>query len=145
VNQDFIDLLRAFSDAEVRFMVVGAYAVAFHSRPRATGDLDLWVEPTRDNAARVMTALSTFGAPIEGLSAIDLATPGVVYQIGVAPRRIDILTALTGVDFPAAWQERVSAPLGGVECPIIGREALIRNKRALGRARDKADLDLLSE
>lgn len=145
MNQDFIDLLRAFCDAEVRFMVVGAYAVAFHSRPRATGDLDLWVEPTPENAARVMAALSTFGAPTGDLTAADLATPGVVYQIGIEPRRIDLLTALTGVDFPAAWRDHASGQLGGIECPIIGREALIRNKRALGRARDKADLDLLDE
>jgi hypothetical protein len=145
VNQDFIDLLHELSAAEARFMVVGAYALAFHSRPRATGDMDLWVEPTAENAKRVIGALTAFGAPIETLSAADLATAGVVYQIGVAPRRIDILTSLTGLDFTTAWADHVTGTLGGVECPIIGREALIQNKRALGRPRDRADLELLGE
>jgi hypothetical protein len=145
VNQDFVDLLRELSAAEARFLVVGAYAVAFHARPRATGDLDLWVEPTPENAARVLTALTAFGAPLSDLTAGDLTTPGIVFQIGVVPRRIDLLTSLTGLDFSSAWAERVSTRMGGIECPVIGREALIRNKRALGRPRDKADLELLGE
>ena len=126
-------------------MVVGAYAVAFHARPRATGDIDLWVEPTPDNAAKVIAALSAFGAPIADLSAAELASDGNVYQIGVAPRRINILTSLTGLEFSTAWRDHVSGKLGDVECPIIGRESLIRNKRALGRPRDRADLELLGE
>ena len=143
MNQDFIDLLRELCAAEARFMVVGAYAVSFHTRPRTTGDIDIWVEPTSENALKVMAALSSFGAPLHDLTAADLATPGVVYQIGVAPRRIDILTSLTGIDFSTAWGQQVTGNLGGVECPIIGRDDLIRNKRSLGRPRDLADLDLL--
>jgi len=143
VNQDFIDLLRELCAVEARFMIVGAYAVSFHSHPRTTGDIDVWIEPTPENAAKVIAALSAFGAPIEDLTATDLATAGLVYQIGVAPRRIDILTSLTGVDFTSAWRHHVIGNLGGIASPIIGRDELIHNKRALGRPRDLADLEAL--
>jgi len=143
VNPDFAALLRELSAAEARFMVVGGYAVSFHSRPRATGDIDVWVEPTAANAARVFRALRAFGAPLQGLVEADLAQPEVVYQIGVPPRRIDLLTSLTGLSFDEAWAERTPGLLGGLEVAFIGREALIRNKRALGRARDLADLESL--
>jgi hypothetical protein len=143
VNPDFRDLLRAFCDAEVRFLVVGAYALAAHAEPRATGDLDLWIEPTPENAARAYAALRRFGAPLHELSEGDLATPGVVFQIGLPPRRIDLLTSITGVAFADAWPGRVEVHYGDVPCAVIGREALIENKRRLGRARDLADLELL--
>lgn len=143
MNPDFRDLLRAFCDAEVRFLVVGAYALAAHAEPRATGDLDLWIEPTGENAARAYAALRRFGAPLHELSEQDLATPGVVFQIGLPPRRIDILTSITGVAFTEAWPGRIEVPYGDVPCAVIGREALIENKRRLGRARDLADLELL--
>ena len=143
MNPDFAALLRELSAAEARFMVVGGYAVSFHSRPRATGDIDVWVEPTAANAARVFRALRAFGAPLQGLVEADLAQPEVVYQIGVPPRRIDLLTSLTGLSFDEAWAERTPGLLGGLEVHFLGREALIRNKRALGRARDLADLESL--
>ena len=100
---DFVDLLRAFSAADVRFLVVGAYALAVHGRPRATGDLDVWVDATPGNAARVMRALAAFGAPMDAIAEDDLATPAITYQIGVAPRRIDVLTDLTGLTFDEVW------------------------------------------
>src|SRR6266850_1815578 len=106
MNQDFVDLLQAFVDADVRFHVVGAYALAIHGRPRATGDLDLWVQPSKENAARVMRGLASFGAPLDQISESDFAAPGVTYQLGVAPGRIDILTDLTGLSFDDAWQAR---------------------------------------
>lgn len=143
MSNDFIALLRELSAAEARYLIVGAYAVSLHARPRATGDLDIWVEPTAENAARVHRALEAFGAPLQDLSEADLRTPGIVYQIGVAPRRIDVLTSLTGVSFDEAWRDRVSGKMGDLDCPFIGREQLIRNKRALGRPRDLADLELL--
>jgi hypothetical protein len=145
VNPDFVDLLRALSAAEARFLVVGAYAIAFHARPRATGDLDVWIDPTPANAIRVYSALRAFGAPLTDLSENDLTQPELVYQIGVAPRRIDILTSLTGVSFAEAWEAKSPGRLGEAECFFIGREALIRNKRALGRARDLADVEALGE
>lgn len=145
MNQDFVALLRELSAAEARFLVVGAYALAHHARPRATGDLDLWIDSTRENAARVHRALGAFGAPLADLSEADLTQPELVYQIGVAPRRIDLLTSLTGVSFAEAWSSRVAGRLGDAECFFIGRDALIRNKRALGRPRDLADLETLGE
>ena len=145
MNPAFVGLLRALSEADARYLIVGAYAVTFHSRPRATGDLDIWVEATPGNAARVMRALEAFGAPLQELSAADLVTPGIVYQIGVPPRRIDILTSLTGLTFDEAWRGHVTGPFGDFECPFIGRAELARNKRALGRPRDLADLEMLGE
>ncbi|TMQ69707.1 MAG: hypothetical protein E6K81_14320 [Candidatus Eisenbacteria bacterium] len=145
MNPAFVGLLRALSEADARYLIVGAYAVTFHSRPRATGDLDIWVEATPGNAARVMRALEAFGAPLQELSAADLVTPGIVYQIGVPPRRIDILTSLTGLTFDEAWRGHVTGPFGDLECPFIGRAELARNKRALGRPRDLADLEMLGE
>lgn len=141
MNQDFIDLLKAFADADVRFLVVGAYALAVHGRPRATGDLDLWVEPSDENAVRVVRALAAFGAPLSSVSAADFSTPGVVYQIGVAPGRVDILTDLSGLTFTEAWSGRVRRPFGGLEVDVIGRDAFVKNKRATGRARDLADIE----
>ena len=145
MNPDFLDLLRALSAAEAQFLIVGAYAVSLHARPRATGDIDVWVDATSENASRVFQALRAFGAPLSELSEADLATPGIVFQIGVPPRRIDILTSLTGITFAEAWPGRVTTRIEGIECPFIGREALVRNKRALGRPRDLADLELLGE
>jgi hypothetical protein len=143
VNPDYLDLLRALNDAEARFLVVGAYAVAFHSEPRATGDLDLWVDPSSENAARVHRALMAFGAPLTDLTVADLATPDVVFQMGLAPRRIDILTSITGVAFEDAWRDRASASYGGVPFHVLGRAELIQNKRAVGRPKDLLDLELL--
>jgi hypothetical protein len=130
------------SAAEARFLVVGAYAVAFHSRPRATGDLDVWVEPTPINAGRVLGALRAFGAPLADLTEADLARPDTVFQVGVPPRRIDLLTSLTGVAFQEAWPGRVEGRFGDVSCPIIGRDALVQNKRGRGRPRAHPPHDL---
>ena len=141
MNPDFVDLLRAFFAADVRFLVVGAYALAVHGRPRATGDLDVWVEATPGNAARVMRALREFGAPLPDISETDFSSPGVVYQIGVPPGRIDILTALTGLTFADAWSGRVRRPFGDIEVDFIGREAFITNKRATGRPKDLGDIE----
>jgi hypothetical protein len=141
MNPDFVDLLRAFVAADVRFLIVGAYALALHGRPRATGDLDVWVDASSDNAARVMRALAAFGAPLSDISADDFSRPGVTYQIGVAPGRIDILTELTGLTFAEAWPDRMRRPFGDVEVDFIGREAFIRNKRATGRAKDLGDIE----
>lgn len=140
---DFADLLRAFIDHEVRFLIIGAYALAVHGRPRATGDLDLWVDATPENAARTMRALQAFGAPLADLREADLATPGVVFQIGIAPVRIDILTSVSGVSFGEAWPARVAAEFAGVDVPVIGKAHLIANKRALGRPRDVVDVQEL--
>jgi hypothetical protein len=141
VNQDFVDLLRAFIAADVRFLIVGAYALALHGRPRATGDLDVWIDPTPQNATRVMRALAAFGAPLSDISEADFSRPGVTYQIGVVPGRIDLLTDLTGLTFAEAWPERLRRPFGEIDVDFIGRAAFIKNKRAVGRAKDLGDIE----
>ena len=138
MNPDFLDLLRAFSAADVRFLIVGAYALGLHGRPRATGDLDIWTDATPDNAARVMRALAQFGAPLGDIQEADFAREGVTYQIGMPPRRIDILTALTGLSFGEAWTGRVRKPFGEIEVDFIGRKDFIANKRQTGRLKDLA-------
>ena len=141
LNPDFGDLLSAFDDRKVRFLLVGGYALSFYGRPRTTGDLDLWVEPTRRNAGRVLLALEDFGAPLVDLSLKDLVTPGLVFQIGVAPYRVDILTSLTGLRFEIAWRRRRRAHYGRIPISLLSESDFVKNKRALGRARDLADAE----
>ena len=144
MNPRFVDLLRAFPAADVRFMIVGAYALALHGRPRATGDLDVWIDATPENAGRMMRALAAFGAPLTAISAADLEKPGIIYQIGVPPARIDIVTDMTGIAFGDAWPNRIRRPFGPIEVDFIGREAFVQNKRAVGRAKDLADIEGLT-
>ena len=134
-------MLSALSEAGAEFLVVGAHALAAHGHPRATGDLDIWVSPTEQNAARVWAALLEFGAPLTELQRDDLVTPGVVFQIGVAPRRVDILTSVTGLRFQEAWEGRAEVELAGMIIPVLSRDDLITNKRAVGRLRDLADIE----
>ena len=143
MNQDLIDLLRGFADAHVEHLIVGAHALAAHGHVRATKDLDVWIRPTSENAARAYRALAAFGAPLSDLTEADLATPGTVFQIGVAPIRIDILTHIDGVEFEEAWAARVAASFGPVATFVLSREHLIRNKRASGRLQDLADIERL--
>lgn len=145
LNEDFRDLLVLFADGGVEFVVVGAYALALHGAPRASGDIDLFVRPSDLNARRVLGALARFGAPMAsaGVTAADLARPGTVYQIGLPPRRIDLLTEISGVSFDEAWDSRVTAEVEGRPVPFLGRAALLRNKRATGRVKDLADLERL--
>jgi len=144
---DFRDLLAELVNADARFLVVGAHALGVHGVPRATVDLDIWIDASPANARRVWIALAAFGAPLDELeiSEADLIRRDVVAQFGLAPYRIDILTGISGVSFAEAWEERVEAPFADVPVPFIGRAALIRNKRASGRAKDLADLEALGE
>jgi len=143
MNTEFVEMLSALSAADAEFLVVGAHALAAHGVPRATGDLDLWVRGTPENARRVMVALKSFGAPLFGLSVEELSTPGIVFQIGVAPLRIDILTSITGVEFEGAWERRTEMELGGVRFGVLSREDLVENKRATGRPKDLLDIESL--
>ena len=140
-NRDFRDLFFELNAAEARYLVVGAYAVTFHSRPRYTKDLDVWVDPAPDNAPRVWQALAAFGAPMDKVTAEDLARVGVVFQIGVEPNRIDILTSVTGLDFSEAWSRRIRTEYGDVPIQILSKDDLIRNKRAVGRPQDLIDVE----
>ena len=147
LNEDFRDLLVLLADAGVEFVIVGAYALAFHGAPRASGDIDLFVRPSAVNAGRVFDALVRFGAPLQsaGVTAADFAQPGAVYQIGLPPRRIDILTEISGVTFDEAWASRTTADVEGRPVSFIGREALIKNKQASGRLKDVADVARLGK
>ncbi len=138
---EFVEMLCALSNAGARYLVVGGHAVGVHVEPRATKDLDIWVEPTLANARRVVKALRAFGAPLFGVTVKELSTPGLIFQIGVAPRRIDILTAISGVDFRSAWRSRFEIKIRGLPAmmPVIGREALLTNKRAVARPQDLVD------
>ncbi len=145
MNQDFQELLRELSETGARFLVVGAYALAAHGLPRATGDIDVWVEPTEENAELVYEALQAFGAPLHDLNVEDLSTPGVVFQMGLPPRRIDILTQISGVEFDEAWTNRGKARFGDLDVFVIGARELLRNKRATGRPKDLLDADTIAE
>jgi len=142
---DFSDLFEAFLDAGVEFVVVGSYALARHGYVRATLDLDVLVRPSAENATRVADALVAFGAPLvaHGVDPLDFARPGTVYQLGVPPLRIDVLTEISGVTFEDVWQSRLVVDFGGMKVPVIGRGALLRNKRASGRPKDRSDVDAL--
>lgn len=142
VNPDFSDLFSALNGAEARYLVVGGYAYSFHVEPRYTKDLDVWVEPTERNADSVWRALA-FGAPMADVSVADLARPDVVIQIGVPPSRVDIVTSIDGVAFDDAWEHRVDSSYGEAAIHVIGRQELIRNKRACGRLQDLADVERL--
>jgi hypothetical protein len=133
MNEDFLDLISALNDADARFLVVGAYAVGIHGRPRATKDLDVWVEATAENARRVLAALRQFGAPIGDLVERDLEMPGTGFKMGEPPRRIDILTQISGVEFAAAWPNRLETAFGHLRCSVIGLADLMANKRAAAR------------
>lgn len=147
MNEEFTDFLAALIDAGARFLVVGAHALAVHGVPRATGDLDVWIEASPDNAPRVWAAMQTFGVPLDtiDLGVDDLSKPDRVVQIGLPPRRIDVMTEISGVEFDAAWPSRKVQAVGSLEVPFLGRADLVMNKKAAGRRRDLADLEGLGE
>ncbi len=140
LNPDYRDILSVFSEENVEYLLVGAYAMAVHGYVRATGDIDLWVRAEPANALRVMRALARFGAPLSQVTQEDFSTPGIVFQIGLEPRRIDILTMIDGVDFEEAWSERMEVEIETLRVSVISRSHLKQNKKASGRPKDLADL-----
>ncbi len=143
MNRDFDEMLSALFAAGAEFLVVGAHALAAHGFPRATGDLDLWVNATPENAERVWAALVAFGAPLGDLSIDELSRPGIIFQMGLPPHRIDVLTKIDGVEFADAWTRRLDATIDGRSLPLLGRVDMITNKRAAGRPKDLVDLEAL--
>jgi len=143
MNPDFVEMLSELSASGAEFLVVGAHALAAHGLPRATGDLDIWVRADAANAPRVLEALRRFGAPLFDLSLDDLSKAGTVFQIGTAPARIDILTGVSGLSLEEAWPRRTTVKIGELSVAVIGREDLIRNKRATGRPQDLVDAERL--
>ena len=143
MSPDFRDLLAEFNAHGVEFIVVGAYALAAHGLVRATKDLDVWVRPEPANARRTIDALRAFGAPLHDLSIDDLSQPGLIFQIGVEPIRIDVITRIDGVEFSEAWAERVAATFGDQHVSVLARRHLIQNKKAAGRDQDLLDVKWL--
>lgn len=148
MTDDWFDIIEALLDADARFLVVGAHALAVHGVPRGTQDLDIWVDPTEENAQCVWFALDHFGAPAEALdiTRADLVRPDTVIQFGLPPNRIDLLTGLSGVsDFALAWEDRAEHEVRGRNVPFLGRATLVATKKATGRTKDLADLEALGE
>lgn len=143
LNEDYRDMLHALSDEKVKFLLVGAYALAAHGYPRATMDIDIWVMPSPQNADAVLKAFRRFGAPLLNLTKENLQEEDTVFQIGVAPRRIDIITAASGLQFEEAYARSLPVTIEGIEVHILSIEDIIRNKRASGRTKDLADAEIL--
>jgi hypothetical protein len=143
LNSDYKDMLQVLLDNGVRFLLVGAYAMGAHGYPRATGDIDIWVESTAENSERVYRSMAAFGAPLHEIDETTFVKAGVVFQIGVAPRRIDIMSAISGVEFDQAYQHRRTVEIEGMSIPILSYDDLVRNKRATGRDKDRLDADRL--
>jgi hypothetical protein len=140
LNPDFKDMLSCLRDEKVDFIVVGAYALAAHGFPRATGDIDIWVRSDAENARKVMRALAKFGAPLSDISENDFAVPDSVLQLGVEPSRIDLLTSIDGVEFDEAWEEKINITIDELEIYVLSRGHLIRNKLAAARDKDQGDI-----
>lgn len=145
LNEDYKEMLRALSDERVDFLLVGAYAMAAHGYPRATMDIDIWVKPDAGNAHAVLRALDRFGVPLHSLTIQDLTHDGTVFQIGAAPRRIDIITGASGLQFDEVLRSAVPVDIEGIEVRIPSVADLIRNKRAVGRTKDLADVEALQQ
>lgn len=143
MNQDFKDLLSTLNDEEVKYLIVGGYAVIKHTEPRYTKDLDIWVSPETQNAERVYRALHKFGAPLTGLTPYDFTEKGFYYTMGIAPSRIDILFDLKNLEFEECYERRIDTDVGGVIAPIISAQDLIINKEAVARLQDLADAEKL--
>lgn len=145
IYRDFNELLESFNAHEVEYLIVGGYALALHGAPRYTGDLDLLVNRSPANVKKLLQALDDFGFGSVGLKDEDFLEEGRVVQLGVPPVRVDILTSLSGVSWDDAWNGKIESTYGGVRVVVIGREEFLKNKRALGRTRDLADIEALEQ
>ncbi|MCD6440944.1 MAG: nucleotidyltransferase [Candidatus Marinimicrobia bacterium] len=143
LNQDYKEMLSTLLEEKVNFLIVGAYAMAAHGYPRATGDIDIFIQPNETNAEKVYNALIKFGAPLKNVSTEDFSTPGMIFQIGVTPRRIVIINSIDGVSFEDAYSDRIIVEIESLPVPVISKENIIKNKEATGRPRDKLDADNL--
>jgi predicted nucleotidyltransferase len=143
LNQDFKEFIQSLNDNGVRYLVIGGYAVAFHGHPRYTKDMDVWVAMDAENAANIVKALEQFGFASLGLQASDFTAPDQIIQLGYPPNRIDMITTALGVDFDACYASRVQEEIDGIQVNFIDLESLKRNKKAVGRHQDLADIENL--
>ncbi len=140
LNEDYKEMLEILLKNEVEFLVVGAYAMGLYGYPRATGDFDLWVGASFENSRKIYKSLSEFGAPLESISEKSFTEKGIIFQIGIAPRRIDILTYIDGVIFEDAYSSKELIEIDGIKIPFLSKTNLIRNKESTGREKDKLDV-----
>ena len=145
LNEDYKDMLQSLLDNEVKFLIVGAYALAAYGYPRATGYFDIWVETSPENSKKILSSLISFGSSTSGLTEITFMQKGIIFQIGVAPRRIDLITHIDGVDFDDAYPSRKIIVMEGLNLPFISKENLIKNKKSTGRDKDRIDVKYLEE
>ena len=144
LNKDYREMLQCLLEEDVKFLLVGAYALAAHGFPRATKDIDFFVWATPENAPNLIRALTRFGAPLDNISAADFSSEGVIFQIGNSPRRIDIITNISGIKFEQAYANRTAINIEGLKIPVISIDDLLVNKRASGRLQDLADVERLT-
>jgi hypothetical protein len=144
LNEDYRDMLQILLDNKVHFLVVGAYAMGAYGYPRATGDFDIWVDTSSENSQKVYSSLRKFGAPLTHISEKTFTDEGIIFQIGIAPRRIDIITHIDGVRFKDAYDSKEVIEVEGLPIPFISKGDLIKNKRSTGRQKDRLDADYLS-
>lgn len=142
---DFDEFFASLNAHQVEYVVVGAYALAFHGAPRFTGDIDILIRPTAENAVRLLAAVAAFGFPTAGLAPEELTAPTRVLQLGVEPVQIHVMSAISGVEWDEAWRGHVTGRCGSRDLPFLGREEFVKNKRAAGRLKDLADLEALGE
>jgi len=145
LNKDYKEMLENLLDEKVEFIIVGAYALAAHGYPRATGDIDIWVKPEKKNSKRIYKALAKFGAPINQIREDEFSQAGIIFQIGVAPRRIDIITDIDGVRFDEADEDKIIVEAENLRIPVLSIDMLIKNKMATGREKDLLDVKLLKK
>lgn len=145
MNEDYKEMLQSLLDQKVEFIVVGAYALAAHGFPRATGDMDIWIKPNEKNSKKVYKALAQFGAPINEIREDEFSQPGLIFQIGVVPRRIDIITKIDAVEFGEADSDKIFVDIDDLKIPVLSIAKLIKNKMATGREKDLLDAKLLKK
>ncbi|MFO8053098.1 MAG: hypothetical protein R6U54_03965 [Candidatus Omnitrophota bacterium] len=145
LNKDYKEILQILLNNEVQFLIVGAYAMGAYGYPRATGDFDIWVKTSAENSKKIYKSLSDFGSPLKDITENTFTEEGIVFQIGVAPRRIDIITHIDGVNFQEAYKTRKNIKIEGLNIPFISEDDLIKNKQSTGRPKDKLDANNLKK
>ena len=143
LNQDFREFIQLLNENQVKYLVIGGYAVAIHGHPRYTKDIDIWVEMSKDNAKKMLRALTQFGFGSLGLSESDFQAPDQIIQLGYPPSRIDLITTPDGIDFDACYQSKLEIVIDSITVKFIDLENLKKNKKASGRLQDLADLENL--
>lgn len=143
--QDYLELLQLLNEHKVKYLIIGGYAVINYAEPRYTKDLDIWVEPSVQNAKKLLKALEDFGAPTDNLTIQDLAKPGLIYVFGIAPMRVDILNKPKGSTFKTAWESKEKITIEKTTVNIIGKSVLIKLKKASGRPQDLVDVEKLKK